>query len=195
MKGSLCVLLVFSPCSVVAQDASLEFRKVSLREAPFSLFEGVPGAGSSPFLGISQAGRAPRIGIFTSEIPFPMQVGSTERQADTVGDVRAALRDAFHFDAVAHVSAEEKADLNEGPITTLQPFHVFGHSEREIVEAIEAARAARDAEDFNPLTGGRLGLLSFGSHELEIGVWKPKSVIPFPRILTPPEVELLRLKW
>jgi hypothetical protein len=44
-------------------------------------------------------------------------------------------------------------------------------------------------------SGGRLGSMSLGSFEMDFGIWKPKSVIPFPGIVTPPAVELLRIKW
>jgi hypothetical protein len=44
MKNSLYVLLVLSPCPAVAQDARVEFQKITLGDIPYSLMDAIPSA-------------------------------------------------------------------------------------------------------------------------------------------------------
>jgi hypothetical protein len=140
-------------------------------------------------------GKFPKIGLLTSEIPFPAEPRPADRTAKSGGDVHAALQNAFHFDSEGRSAEAENVPPGGGPILQLQPFHVFGDRDRETAEAIDEQQAAREAEEFNFESGGRIGSVSFGSFEADFGIWKPKSVIPFPKKLTPPEIELLRIKW
>jgi hypothetical protein len=195
MKNGLCVLLALSPCAAVAQDALLTpFRTTAFRETPFSLIGAVPDAFPTSAPG-PRAGRVLKLGLLTAELPFPLERRPAEPLAGSGADVRAALRNAFHFDPAKRDAYGETGHPAEETILQLQPYHVFGHSERETIEAIDAQEAAQNAEEFNARTGGRLGSASFGPFEVDLGMWKPKSVIPFPKIVTPPEIELLRFKW
>jgi hypothetical protein len=193
MKNSLCVLLALSLCSIVAQDARLEFGEITLRDTPYSVIGGVPNPIQAQ--GEPQMGKFPKLGLLTAEIPFPAEHRPADRPAKPEGDVRAALRSAFHFDP--GVRSADGHDMPPGgePILRLQPFHVFGDRDRETAEAIDEQRAAREAEEFNFASGGRIGSVSFGPFEADFGIWKPKSVVPFAKNLTPPEIELLRIKW
>jgi hypothetical protein len=201
MKNRLCILLALVPCAAVAEQARLaEFPQADIGTAPFSRLVGAPRVNPPPPVGGAGQKSPANIGIFTTEIPFPVAAppaAATVRAGSQRTNLSAAMGEEFRYDPADYAAPGGASQAIDGSITKLEPFNVTGSNERKTADGIEAMERMEEFETFHAATGGRMASASWGTFRIELGLWRHEDLIPVPSHFGPPVlvVDLVHISW
>ena len=198
MKHRLCVLLILVQGPVVAGQVTQSAPPQNLIDSgQVSPFEAVPRLDPAGVKGDGRQSLPGNIGIFTTDVVFPVPLRHAVRPAPAGAPLSGAIVKEFPYRPADYAASSVNSGPAEGSVTMLEPIRVLGNRDRETAEAIDALKKFREAEAFHPASGGRLASFSMGGINIEMGLWQHQSLISeSPHVgIQRLVIDLVRVRW